>query len=136
MQDLQDRWSKLEELFKSITTFKRVEIAPIQQLVDTKFWDGLIGLKVPAFFVVLKTDDEDGNSLRAESTWALIIVAPSKPTKKTDAVLALVKECRAKLNFQWPGTYLHLLPKNKLTFLQQHPQIATVELEINTTDSE
>lgn len=136
MNTLNDRWDKLVTRFKEITAFRRVEKIPIQRLIDDSFWTGLTGLSIPAAYIVLKTDEEDGRSARSESVWAVLIVANTKPTKPTEDVLALIELCRAKLDYQWSGTYYHLLPKNKLTFLQALPQIATVELEINTVDSD
>lgn len=136
MQTLQDTWDKLEERFKTIAAFRRVEKLPIERLIDDSFWDGLTGLMVPACYVVLKTDSEEGQSAKRESIWSLVLVAPSKPTRKEHEALVLAEACRAKLEHSWDGTYLFLQPGSKLTFLQVRPTFATIELEVYTTDYE
>ncbi|HMO03901.1 MAG TPA: hypothetical protein PKC67_02560 [Kiritimatiellia bacterium] len=136
MLTIQERWERVRDRFREITDFRQVEILPIQRLIDDSFWTGLTALKIPAAYVVLKTDEEDGNAVENKSTWAVLIVAPTKPTRPTEDVNHLIQACREKLNHQWPDTFFHLEPKNRATFLQAMPQVATVELEINTTEYE
>lgn len=134
MLSMQERWTLLRDRFREVTEFRSVEILPIQRLIDDSFWTGLTAINIPAAYVVLKTDEEDGNAVENKATWALLIVAPSKPTKPTEDATHLIQLCREKLNHQWPDTFFHLEPKNRATFLQAMPQVATVELELNTTE--
>lgn len=136
MQTLQYRWTKLETLFKTVTGFKRVELIPMERLIDNSFWNGLTGLMIPACFVVLKNAVDEGKSTEANDTWGLIIVAPAKPTDTTSPVLGFVESCKAKLDYQWPNTFLYLKPGSRTTMLQVMPQISVAEVEIYTTDFE
>jgi len=133
---MHQRWTLLRDRFREITDFRSVEIIPIQRLIDESFWTSLTALKIPAAYVVLKTDEEDGHAVENKATWALLIVAPTKPTKPAEDVLGLIDACRQKLDYQWPDTFFHLEPRSRVTFLQAMPQVATVELEINTTEFE
>jgi hypothetical protein len=134
MQTIRDRWKKLRTRFAEITTLRRVEILPVERLIDDSFWNGLKTAAVPAAYVALKTDVEEGKNARNDCTWGVVIVAHSLPHNQLEDVSALLEAARGKLDYAWTGTKFYLQPGSRATYLQVLPQMAVVELEIYTSD--
>lgn len=139
MKTITQRWDDLVAHFKetppeTLPVFRRVEKLPIQVLIDDTFWSSLQPLSVPALYIVLKKDTDEGVNTRNDSTWALLIVAPTKPTRRTEDAETLIEYVRTKLDHAFPDSKLYLTPNSMVTWLQVMPQMATVEVEVYTTD--
>lgn len=112
--------------------FRTVEAYPLARLYDNAFTNDLQKLKLPAALLVLQADSQDGNNVRRNVHWLVIVIFGGTQKGSTEMCIKAIDAIRAEILNQALDGRTHLRPDSRMEMMESGAQFAAAAITLKT----